>query len=245
MKTLLLWFAVCAVLFGSAHCAMVPRKSVKAPTYSYDCDVLPAQAGWVLVTGSQEAMAVVEDPDLPGNHLLHISSTDWGSGGDGIQNVRFEYDWGSWGANSDTGTTFEVRFKQSRGGLFAQPYDGTHTVAFETRAFHSEADAAHFYSNNPGHPNEAGPRGDFGDWQVMRGTLVDNGDGTCDVRYYLNGEEVLSIDGQALEPTAARQLRVGHSGGTGPEQGDADIWIDYVSYCTAGAFAPSELSMRP
>jgi hypothetical protein len=218
--------------------------SAAASLYQYGCDVLPTKDRWFLHTGTQDDMEVVEDPGNPGNYLLHITSKDqpkrwWNPWSWSLRQFRMDYDWS---AKTDTGTTFEIRFKQTKGGLFAEPYDGSYTISFETKAMDgSGTDQAWLYNVGGSSGNVLGPRGDFTDWQVIRGTAVHNGDGTCDVRYYLNGEEVLFLENEKLHEDLKRNsFRIGHSQGTGPAKGRADIWIDYINLCTDGALSPTE-----
>ena len=148
-----------------------------------------------------------------------------------------------WEADTDVGTTFEMRFKQTKGGLFGEIWDGTYKISFETKdMFGSEVDMIWLYNPGGSSGNVEGPIVELAEWTVIRGTQAHNGDGTCDLYFYMNGEQLHFLDNETLEGTSANYFRLGHSGGTGPPEGEfADIWIDYVYVSTEGGFSPEEL----
>ena len=243
-KLLLLVLIVAWVAFSSSAIA-------QNWTYKYDSDNYANLEGWVMITGFTTDMAVVTDPDDPTNNLLHITSADGGDveADDGDKTrysrsrpqLRMEYDWE---ADTNVGTTFEMRFKQTAGGIFGEIYDGTYKISFESKdMFGSEVDMIWLYNPGGSSGDVAGELADFTEWQVMRGTQAHNGDGTCDVHMYMNGEEYIYLENETLEGSAQNSFRIGHSGGTGPADGSpADIWMDYVYISTEGAFSPEELS---
>jgi hypothetical protein len=241
------------VLFGVLASCFVFSSMALAWTFQEDFDVLPGPPNWYWRTGDQGWMSLATDPDDPTNTLLHIESADkpdpWpdplGSPESNRPQLRWQTEPVIWTAISDLGTTFECRFKQTlnKGGIFFEPYDGTYKLSFETITGALGGEYAGTYDHviaflGAGqYGNLAGPPSDFTDWTVFRGWMIDNEDGTVSAYVYLNGVEIFGLDDLEAETNANNYFRWGHSGGSGPPEGEwADIWVDYIYLDTQGAY---------
>lgn len=237
--------------------------SASAWTYKYECDVLPtAKPEWGLRTGDAQWMEVVQDPDNATNKVLHIFSPDrpdpWGEGLVNTENsqrpqvrlqtVPFAEGGEAWMGNTDVGSTFEIRFKETAGGIFMEPYDGTYKISFETTpggagipgegyviAF---LDAGSYGSGGQYGETWVGPYIDYSDWVVFRGTLRHLGGGNLGVYVYVDGVEWFGVDDLTKTTSEGyNTFRWGHSGGSGPAEGSfSDIWVDYIYLDNGGAY---------
>ena len=219
-------------------------------THKYDADDYPYLIeGWYLVTGFFADMEIYTDPDDPTNNLLQITSYDGPdvdeddaverADGRNRPQVRLDY---YWEADPAIGSTFEMRFKQSAGGVFGQAMDGTHQFSFESKDVDGLGiDQIWILWPASDIGNVLGPLADFTDWQVMRCTWGMNEDETYNVMVYMNGEEMIRVENANPEVTGRNVLRIGHSGGSGPpDQAPADIWLDYLYVDNTGQYAPGE-----
>ena len=239
------------VLFGVLAACFVLSSTALAWTFKDDFDVLPGPPNWYWRTGDQLWMSIVTDPDDPTNSLLHIESADrpdpWpeplGCPESNRPQLRWQTEPDAWTAIGDIGTTFEVRFKQTKGGIFMEPYDGTYKLSFETTPGGAGVPSEYLhviaFLDAGQYGNLVGPEVDFTVWTVFRGTLIDVGEGLQAAYAYINGEEIFGLDDIEATPQTLNCFRWGHSGGSGPPEGEwADIWVDYIYLDTGGVYPP-------
>jgi hypothetical protein len=262
MTAKVLAFALLVILLAFAGSAL-------AWMYKYDCNVLPTELPeWGLRTGDAQWMQIEADPDSPGNNVLHIMSPDrpdpWGGAlvntensqrpQTRLQTIPFVEGGEAWTGDTDIGSTFEIRFKQTAGGIFMEPYDGTYKISFETtlggaglpgedpyRYCIAFLDAGPVYGSG-GQYGESwvGPDIDYSNWVVFRGTLQHLGGGNLGVYAYIDGETWFNADDLTKSTSiGTNTFRWGHSGGSGPAEGSfSDIWVDYLYLDNGGAFPP-------
>ena len=202
--------------------------------FTYECNDFPTLEGWELITGFNDDMAIVTDPDDPANNLLHITSYDGPDVAEDEGNkslydrsrpqVRLDYLWNP----TEIGVTIELRVKETEGGFFLELYDagGGRYRCVETIPPFDIWD-----SGGVGQVAEVF----LEEWNVFR--LIVSGDGFW---LYINDELKIDGDGEVSDyADETNACRFGHSGGSGPaEQQDADIWVDYIYIDTTGAFHP-------
>lgn len=141
-----------------------------------------------------------------------------------------------------------MRFKETGGGLYFEPYDGTQKISFET--VEGGARGGDVYTQvialmdagqyeYPEWSAWVGPYVDWTDWSVLRGLYKTNGDGTVTMAAYLDGEELFYFDDVEKDGSPLNTFRWGHSGGSGPAEGSfGDMWVDYLYWDTNGIFPP-------
>ena len=204
--------------------------------YMYECDDWPTLCGWELVTGADTDFEITQDPDNPENNILHIMSFDVTGVDDpssfvgGRPNVRLQYNWDADGS----GVTAEIRMRETAGGVFVEVFDGgVRQLSMETKPPYDFFDWAFRRKVDNVFLEE---------WNVIRMAYDEGG-----YRFYCNGE--LALDGTAEAeggPYVAdaggptNRIRVGHSKNSGPLEGRADIWVDYIYFDTSGAFGVGE-----
>ena len=249
MKTSVLVLTLIAVLVMFSASAL-------AWTHKYECDFIPVEQGWRMRSGHVDWMAIDTDPDDPTNALLLLGSPcypdPWSETLPNVDfnrpQLRLESLPDIWVALADVGVTFEVRFKQHAGGFYVEAYEGTAKFwMFAAPTEYTEADPEVWLLDVGQYMDEEGivrgPVTDFTQWTVVRGTEIQNSDGTFSDHLYVNGEEVLGYDDidPELKPLreGANTFRWGHGGGSGPPEGEfAEIWVDYIYLDTGGVYPP-------
>ena len=248
MRTSLLLLGLMAIL-------VIFSSSAGAWTHKYECDYLPVEQGWRMRSGSVDWMSIWIDPEDATNKLLLLASPcfpdPWPEELPNVDfnrpQLRLESLPDIWVALTDVGLTFEIRFKQTAGGLYAEAYDGACKFWFWANSeFEGSvpaivlADVGQYGDANGEYP---GPLANFSEWTVFRGTQIQNTDGTYSMYAYVDGEELFALDDidPVLKPMrpGANTFRWGHGGGSGPKEGEfAEIWVDYIYLDTGGMYPP-------
>lgn len=248
MRTSVLLLALIATL-------VILSSSAGAWTHKYECDYKPVEQGWRMRSGHVDWMSIETDPDNPTNKLLLLGSPcfpdPWPEPLPDVDfnrpQLRLESLSDIWTAITEVGLTFEVRFKQLSGSLYVEAYDGACKMWLWANPNYGGALPAVVLADvgqyGDANGELAGPLADFSEWTVIRGTQIQNPDGTYSNHVYVDGEELFALDdiNPELKPMrpGANTFRWGHGGGSGPDEGQfAEMWVDYIYLDTEGVYPP-------